>query len=279
MKMNVRYLPDQQSFRRMTTEELRTSFVIDDLFVPGNISMVYCDTDRAIIGGAVVTEKPLKLVATKKEMAAEHFTERRELGILNLGPAADILVVGEVYPLAPEEMLYVGRGTGDIEFRKGENETSACLYFVSFPAHAQYPLTHIHREDAEQARLGSPESANRRTINRYIHLKGAKSCQLVMGVTRLESGSVWNTMPPHTHQRRMEIYLYFGLKPDEMVLHFMGSPAETRHVVLRNMQAVISPSWSIHSGVGTGAYSFVWAMGGENQEFSDMDEVAVRDFY
>ena len=234
MKMNVRYLPDQQSFRRMTTEELRTSFVIDDLFVPGNISMVYCDTDRAIIGGAVVTEKPLKLVATKKEMAAEHFTERRELGILNLGPAADILVVGEVYPLAPEEMLYVGRGTGDIEFRKGENETSACLYFVSFPAHAQYHLTHIHSEDAEQARLGSPESANRRTINRYIHLKGAKSCQLVMGVTRLESGSVWNTMPPHTHQRRMEIYLYFGLKPDEMVLHFMGSPAETRHVVLPN---------------------------------------------
>ncbi len=279
MNMSVRYLPDQQSFRRMTTDELRKAFVIDDLFIPDTVSMVYCDADRAIIGGAVVTDKPLGLVATKKEMAAEHFTERREVGIVNLGPAAPVSVNGTLYQIESEDMLYAGKGAVDIEFGRGKNGEPSCFYFVSFPAHAPYPLAHVRQKDVEQSRLGSPESANQRTINRYIHLRGAKSCQLVMGLTRLETGSVWNTMPPHTHQRRMEIYLYFGLKPDEMVMHFMGSPPETRHLTIRNMQAVISPSWSIHSGVGTGAYSFVWAMGGENQEFADMDQVPMKDVY
>ncbi len=279
MNMEMRYLPDRQSCARMNTEELRKAFLLDFLFQQGAISTVYCDSDRAIIGGALPLDEPLTLSATKKELAADHFTDRRELGIVNLGHAASIVVGGKEYPIGTEEMLYVGRGNGDIEFRPSKEDGPSCYYFVSFPAHAPYPVTRISAGSAERSGLGTTSGANRRTINRYIHAGGAKSCQLVMGLTRLETGSVWNTMPPHTHQRRMEIYLYFGLRPEECVWHLMGTPEETRHIVVRDMQAVISPSWSIHSGVGTACYSFIWAMGGENQEFSDMDQVAVQELY
>jgi 4-deoxy-L-threo-5-hexosulose-uronate ketol-isomerase len=264
----------------MTTAELRRAFVLDGLFLPGRISMVYCDTDRAIVGGAVPSREPLALQATKKELAAEYFNERRELGIVNIGNPGSVTVDGEEFPMAMRDMLYVGRGARSIQFNGGSGEKDGpAFYFVSFPAHASYPHTRVTFTAAEKARLGAPETANRRTINKYIHEKGARSAQLVMGLTELETGSVWNTMPPHTHQRRMEIYLYFGLAPEAITLHLMGEPSETRSLVLRNRQAVISPSWSIHCAAATTNYSFIWAMGGENQEFGDMDAVDMQDIY
>ena len=274
--MEVRYLPNSDSYQRMTTDELRSVFAFEKLFVPGNIAMVYCDTDRAIIGGAVPTDEPLKLQATKKEMAAEFFTERRELGIVNIGGQGTVRADGKEYSLSFKDMLYIGRGVRNIEFCNAGAPRSAAFYFVSFPAHSSYPAAHITFADAEKTQLGSAEGANKRTINKYIHGGGAKSCQLVMGLTELESGSVWNTMPPHTHMRRMEIYLYYGMEDESLVVHLMGKPDETRSLILRDQQAVISPSWSIHCGAATKSYSFVWAMGGENQEFSDMDPVSLR---
>jgi len=275
--MEVRYLPNHEAYQRLTTPELRGAFVLDRLFTPGSVNMVYCDADRAIIGGAVPTNTPLKLAATKKEMAAEFFTERRELGIVNIGGPGNIQADGSKFVMGKKDMLYVGRGVKNVEFSNAQAGQPAVFFFVSFPAHTAYPPVHVSLDQAEKVPLGSTEGANKRTINKYIHSGGVKSCQLAMGLTELESGSVWNTMPPHTHQRRIEVYLYYDLDPDSVVFHLMGKPDETRTLVLRNQQAVISPSWSIHSGVGTRKYSFVWAMAGENQEFSDMDGVAMQD--
>jgi 4-deoxy-L-threo-5-hexosulose-uronate ketol-isomerase len=253
--------------------------VLDRLFDPGLISMVYCEVDRAIVGGAVPTNISLKLVATKKEMAAEFFTERREVGVANIGGEGTIRADGQEYTLALKDMLYIGRGVKNIEFSSVRATEPAVFYLVSFPAHASYPVAVARSADAEQVHLGSLEAANKRTINKYIHAGGVKSCQLVMGLTNLEPGSVWNSMPPHTHMRRMEIYMYFGLDPDSIVVHLMGKPEETRSLVLRDRQAVISPSWSIHCGVATRNYSFIWAMAGENQEFTDMDAISMRDLH
>ncbi|MGA9364229.1 MAG: 5-dehydro-4-deoxy-D-glucuronate isomerase [Bacteroidota bacterium] len=275
--MEVRYLPNNESYQRLTTEELRKAFVLDRLFNPGTISMVYCDVDRAIIGGAVPTNTPLKLLATKKEMAAEFFTERREVGVANIGGEGTIRADGQEYTLAFKDMLYIGRGVKNIEFSSARAAQPAAFYLVSFPAHTSYPVAIGRSADAERTHLGSTEAANKRTINKYIHAGGVKSCQLVMGLTELEVGSVWNSMPPHTHMRRMEVYLYFDLDPDSIVVHLMGKPEETRSVILRDRQAVISPSWSIHCGAATRKYSFIWAMAGENQEFTDMDALSMRD--
>ena len=275
--MEVRYLPDDQSYRRMTTGELRKAFVLDQLFVRGAVSMVYCDTDRAIVGTAVPLEEPLRLLATKKEMAAEYFTARREVGIANVGAEGKIKADGEEFTLKPKDMLYIGQGVQNIEFSSVHAGQPAAFYFASYPAHARYPVVLVPFADAERTRLGSPEGANKRTINKCIHAGGVRSCQLVMGLTELEPGSVWNTMPPHTHQRRMEIYLYLELDPDSIVVHLMGKPDETRNLIVRNRQAVISPSWSIHCAAATKNYSFIWAMGGENQEFGDMDAVSMQD--
>jgi 4-deoxy-L-threo-5-hexosulose-uronate ketol-isomerase len=275
--MEVRYLPNNESYQRLTTEELRKAFVLDHLFNPGTISMVYCDVDRGIIGGAVPTNTPLKLLATEKEMAAEFFTERREVGIVNIGGEGTIRADEQQYNLAFKDMLYVGQGVKNVEFSSVRPAEPAAFYFVSFPAHASYPVAFVRSADAEKTRLGSMEAANKRTINKYIHAGGVKSCQLVMGLTELEVGSVWNSMPPHTHMRRMEVYLYFDLDPDSVVVHLMGKPDETRSVILRDRQAVISPSWSIHCGAATGKYSFIWAMAGENQEFTDMDALSLQD--
>jgi len=273
--MEIRYLPNQETYKRMTTQELRKAFVVDDLFTPEKVSMVYCDADRAIIGGAVPTNSSLKLLATKKEMAAEYFTERREVGIVNIGSEGKVKTDATEHTLQCKDMLYVGRGVKNIEFSSSRKDQPARFYFVSFPAHTSFPVKRVPRADAASARIGNPNDANDRTIYKYIHGEGAKSCQLVMGLTDLEQASVWNTMPPHTHQRRMEVYMYFGLHPDNLVVHLMGEPDETRNIVMRNQQSVISPNWSIHCGAATGNYSFVWAMGGENQDFSDMDPVAM----
>ncbi len=269
--MEVRNLPDKESYRRMTTLELRRAFMLDNLFRPGKVSMVYCDADRAIVGGAVPEKAPLKLHASKKEMAAEVFTDRRELGIINIGGAGSISLGDSEFVLRKKDMLYVGKGAGKIEFTSAHSHQPAIFYFVSFPAHASLPATLIRARQARPNAIGSRDAANRRTIYKYIHPDETRSCQLVMGLTELEKGSVWNTMPPHTHQRRTEVYLYFGLDPDSLVVHLMGTPDETRHLIVRNNQAIISPSWSIHSGAATRKYSFIWAMGGENQDFADMD--------
>jgi len=257
----------------MTSAELRRFFLVDSLFVPDSLPMVYSDVDRSITGSAVPAQNQLRLLSSKKEMAAEYFLERREVGIINIGDEGHVIADGKEYKMKCKDGLYVGRGTKEVVFGSVDANAPAQFYFVSFPAHAAMPTTHVTFSNAEPARLGTVQDANKRTIHKYIHPKGIKSCQLVMGLTELEEGSVWNTMPVHTHQRRSEIYLYFNVADDAVVLHLLGEPTETKHLLIRNGQAVISPSWSIHSGVGTRNYSFIWAMGGENQEFDDMDWV------
>ena len=272
--MNVRYAPDPVRFERMSTQEIRESFLIDTLFGEDSISMFYSDRDRAIVGSAVPATQTLTLDSAP-ELRAATFCERRELGILNIGGPGTVTVDGVEHALAGRDGLYVGRGSKSIRFASDTAETPARYYLLSFPAHAAYPTVRIRQSEAEAVRLGSSEAANQRTLYKLIHPGGARSCQLVMGFTVLEPGSVWNTMPPHTHERRMEVSLYFDLPADARVFHFMGRPEETRHLVVADGQAVISPSWSIHCGAGTAAYSFCWGMGGENQAFDDMDPVTL----
>ncbi|MES1243719.1 MAG: 5-dehydro-4-deoxy-D-glucuronate isomerase [Acidobacteriota bacterium] len=275
--MNVRYAPDPVRFERMSTEEVRESFLIDTLFGGDSLSMVYSDRDRAIVGSAVPASRTLTL-GSAPELRAETFCERRELGVLNIGGPGTVTVDGVEHALAARDGLYVGRGSQTITFASDSAEAPAPparYYLLSFPAHAVHPTVRIRQSEAETVRLGRSEDANQRTLYKLIHPGGARSCQLVMGFTVLEPGSVWNTMPPHTHDRRMEVYLYFDLPPGGRVFHFMGRPEATRHVVVADGQAVISPSWSIHCGAGTGAYSFCWGMGGENQAFDDMDHLTL----
>lgn len=275
--MEVRYSPDQNGFKKMTTGELRGSFLIESLFVPNTIPMVYSDVDRSITGSAVPAGEVLKLEASKKEMAAEYFCQRREIGLMNIGDKGSIIIDGTEYEMNYRDALYIGRGSKSIEFKSVDAEKPAHFYFVSYPAHKEYPTKHIKFEDAIHRQLGSVEDANKRTINQYIHPDILQTCQVAMGLTELEPGSVWNTMPAHTHQRRSEVYMYFNLKPEAFVVHMLGGPKETRHVIIRDRQAVLSTSWSLHSGCGTQAYSFIWAMGGENQVFDDMDWIPMKD--
>ena len=274
--MELRYTADPNRFTRMNTQEIRENFLVDSLFTPDSIPMVYCDVDRTIIGSAVPAKKPLTLESAP-ELRAETFCERRELGVINIGGAGTINVDGTEYVMDARDGLYVGRGSKAITFASDDAKQPARYYLLSYPAHAAYPTAHVKESEAEPVHLGSVETSNKRTIYKLIHPAGAKSCQLVMGFTVLEPGCVWNTMPPHTHERRMEVYLYFDVPEDVRVFHLMGQPAETRHLVVANGQAVISPSWSIHSGAGTGAYTFCWGMGGENQAFDDMDHVQIGD--
>jgi 4-deoxy-L-threo-5-hexosulose-uronate ketol-isomerase len=275
--MDVRYSPDQNGFKKLDTTELRKSFLIEDLFQKNKIPMTYSDVDRSITGSAVPSGKALKLVATKKEMAANYFTERRELGIINIGDSGTVSVNGKVYKMDNKDGLYVGRGEKKIEFKSKSATKPALFYFVSYPAHKNYPDQHITFDKATKRNLGTVQDANKRVINQYFHPGNMQTCQLVMGLTELEEGSVWNTMPAHTHQRRSEVYVYFNLKPDSFVVHILGEASETRHVIIRDKQAVLSTSWSMHSGVGTQNYSFIWAMGGENQVFDDMDWIPMKD--
>jgi 4-deoxy-L-threo-5-hexosulose-uronate ketol-isomerase len=271
--MEVRFSTDPRGFRSMTSEDLRKAFLIQSLFVPDSIPMVYSDIDRSITGSAVPVSNQLRLLSSKKEMAADYFAERREIGIINIGPEGVVRVDGKEYPLASRDALYIGRGSKEILFGSNNPSKPARFYFVSYPAHAPYPTRHIPFASAETVRLGNQKDANSRTIHKIIHPKAFPTCQLVMGLTELDEGNVWNTMPPHTHQRRSEVYMYFNLPPNALVVHLMGEPGETKHILMRNEQAVLSPSWSIHSGVATQAYTFIWAMGGENQVFDDMDGV------
>lgn len=272
--MSLHYSPDFVRCEAMSTEELRESFLVDSLFGEDRVSLVFSDLDRAVVGSAVPATATLALEAPPA-LRAKTFCERRELGVLNIGGPGSVTVDGTEHALAKLDGLYVGRGCQAIGFVSDSAENPAKFYLLSFPAHASHPTRRIRRSEAEVVHLGSQEGANRRALHKLIHPGGARSCQLVMGYTVLEPGSVWNTMPPHTHERRMEVYLYFDLSPSARVFHFMGRPAATRHLVVAEGQAVLSPSWSIHSGVGTGAYSFCWGMGGENQAFDDMDPLTL----
>ena len=268
--MQIRFSPNQNDYSKLCTDGLRANFLVESLFAPGKVELVYSDADRAIIGSAIPTGSALKLSADA-ELRAAFFCERRELGILNIGESGTVTVDGKQYVMNKLDCLYVGRGSKDISFASRDAAKPAAFYLLSYPAHATYPTTLATIKDAAPVELGTLADANRRTIYKYIHTDGIKSCQLVMGFTKLQEGAVWNTMPPHTHTRRSEVYVYFDLDPKRRVMHFMGTPQQTRHLVVADRQAVISPSWSIHCGCGTGAYTFCWGMGGENQTFDDMD--------
>lgn len=263
--MKIHHTPSPTETRTLDTGQLRERFLIAGLFSPGQIVAHYTDLDRMILGGASPAGKALVLPDCK-ETGTGFFLERRELGAINLGAPGTVHAGGETFSLGTHDCLYVGRGTREVAF-EGHG---AAFYFVSTPAHAEHPTTLAKRAEVKGDELGDAASANRRRIVKYIHPDGIKSCQLVMGFTEFEPGSVWNTMPPHTHERRSEAYLYFDLA-DRAVIHLMGEPRETRHLVVRDREAVLSPPWSVHCGAGTGNYRFVWAMGGDNQTFADMD--------
>lgn len=275
--MDVRVSTDPASFAKLGTQELRMSFLIDTLFTLDSVPMVYSDVDRSITGSAVPVARSLTLVGSTKQTGTDRFAEHREVGVVNIGGDGAIRVDGTEFTLFHKDALYIGRGAKEIEFASVRAETPAKFYFVSYPAHKEFPTILIRFADAEHVVLGSRKEANRRTINKYILPGRVESSQLVMGLTELEEGSVWNTMPAHTHLRRSEVYLYFNLDSSAAVVHLVGKPDETRHLVVRNEQAVINPSWSIHAGAGTQNYSFVWAMGGENKAFDDMDGVRVEE--
>jgi 4-deoxy-L-threo-5-hexosulose-uronate ketol-isomerase len=268
--MEVRYSRDPHSFARMNSAEIRDEFLVADLFAPNTIKLVYSNVDRMIIGSAMPTQSVLDLTAGD-ELRAEYFAARREIGVFNIGGAGRIKVDDREYPMNYQDMLYIGRGSRTVSFSSDDANRPARFYLASLPAHKEYPTALCTKSQANRIDLGRAESANVRTIFQYIRVGGVPSCQLVMGFTELASGSVWNTLPAHTHARRSEAYLYFNLPADQAVFHLMGDPQETRHLVVREGQAVLSPSWSIHAGVGSQHYSFVWAMGGENQAFDDMD--------
>lgn len=270
--MEIRNAVNPRDFRQYTTERLREEFLIPVLFTPDSVHLVYSHIDRIITGGAMPVDRPLTLDAGE-ELRAAYFLERRELGVINIGGAGSVTVDGTVYEMAPRDGMYIGRGSREIVFASADPAVPAKFYLSSCPAHTTYPTVKIDISRAKKVPCGSAENCNKRVINQYIHPEVMKSCQLTMGLTQLEVGSNWNTMPCHTHDRRMEVYLYLDMGPDDVVFHLMGEPQETRHIIMHNEQAVINPSWSIHSGVGTRNYSFIWAMCGENQEFTDMDAV------
>jgi len=266
-----------EAVSRYTTAELRRTFLIETLFVPDQIDLNYWETDRTIVGSAVPVSSSLKLEGSRKELAADYFLERREIGILNIGENGKIEVDGKVFDLGKLDCLYVGRGAKSVVFSSEKASDPARYYLLSYPAHVTHPTVLMSQSEATAVQLGAPETANERTIYKYIHGDGIKSCQLVMGVTCMKTGSIWNTMPSHTHIRRSEAYLYFDMDPAHRVIHLMGEPSETRHLVVAPGQAILSPVWSIHSGAGTASYSFCWGMGGENQDFNDMDGFPISD--
>ncbi len=275
-QLRVIPMTDSERLPSMSSRELRRFFLVDGLFQPARLQLSYSEYDRLIVGSVVPSFETISLDAASA-LRADYFTQRREVGVINLGGPGGVDVEGISYELGERDGLYIGRGNPSIRFCSQDPDRSAAFYLVSYPAHATHPVRLIRKQEAEHVQLGDPASANRRTLHRYIHQAGVQSCQLVMGLTELDTGSVWNTMPVHTHERRSEIYLYFDLPENGLVVHCLGQPHETRHVIVRNRQAVLSPGWSIHAGAGTSNYSFIWAMGGENQEFSDQNPVPMED--
>ncbi len=275
--MKLLQMADPVRYARMTTEERRATFLLEGMFRAGEIDFAYVDLDRTVIGSAVpIAGAPLKL-ETAPELRAEYFLERREIGVLNVGGPGSVTVDGTVFELAKLDCLYIGRGSKDVTFTSADAAAPACFYLLSYPAHAVYPTAMVQFADLEGLKLGAVETCNKRTIYKAIYIGGLKSCQLVMGFTLLEPGSNWNTMPPHTHNRRSEVYFYFDVDPAHRVLHLMGPPQETSHLIMADKQVVVSPGWSIHAGVGTKNYAFCWGMGGENQAYDDMDPAAIPD--
>lgn len=271
MNTEFRYAHHPNDAKKYTTDELREHFLIPDIFIEDQIKLVYSMYDRLIIGGIYPINQTLKLLPTD-DLKAPYFLERRELGIINVGETGKVIVNGTEYILNNKEALYIGKGNENVEFEKYEDQ-QPLFYINSAPAHKSYPTKKITKNEAEIVQLGENKYANKRTINKLIVNGVLETCQLQMGMTELHEGNVWNTMPAHTHERRMEAYFYFDLEEGQTISHFMGQPNETRHIFMKNHQAVISPEWSIHSGVGTSNYTFIWGMAGENMDYGDMDGI------
>lgn len=270
--METRYATAPQDVKRLTTEELRAQFLVEKLFVPGEVILTYTHHDRMIFGGVTPTDKELT-ITLNKELGVDYFLQRRELGIINIGGDGVVELDGEEYVINYRDGLYVGKETKEILFRSNSSDKPAKFYVVSTPAHKKYPTVKLDINKMMPLEKGEQSTLNERKIYQYVHPNNCESCQLQMGYTVLEPGSTWNTMPAHTHERRMEVYLYFEMDEDTRAFHFMGEPEETRHLVMANEQAAISPSWSIHTGVATAEYTFIWAMCGENITYDDMDHI------
>ncbi len=278
--MQIRQSASSADAKYYDTKRLRDEFLIDNLFTPGLVKRVYSHVDRIITMGICPSDKALSLCENfdpAKDLGTEYFLERRELGVINIGGAGKINVDGVEYTLAHLDGLYVGKGAKELMFSSDDAGNPSKFYTLSAPAHMTYPNVHVDITKAAKVPMGSSEKSNKRIINQYIHPDVMDTCQLLMGLTEMEPANVWNTMPCHTHARRMEVYFYFGMEDDNVVFHYMGEPQETRHIVVRNEEAVISPAWSIHSGCGTSSYKFIWGMVGENKTFTDMDAVSMDD--
>lgn len=273
--MQIRFESSRKEVSKMNTDTLRENFLVENIFELNKIKFVYSHYDRVIIGGVIPTTTPQPL-PNFDPLKAEFFLERRELGIINIGGDGKVTADGTVYNISKLGCIYIGKGVRDVSFASNDSLNPAAFYLLSAPAHQNYPTTLFTKENATPVTVGSAETSNHRTIYKYIHMDGIQSCQLVMGLTVLQTGSVWNTMPAHVHDRRMEAYCYFDVPENHRVIHLMGEPDETRHLVVCNRQAVISPPWSIHSGCGTSNYSFIWGMAGENKDYTDMDPVAIK---
>ena len=269
-EFDIRFAIDPVTASSMGTGELRDNFLIDDLFVEGQVRWTYTHYDRMAVGGAVPDDAALKLEAIKPTGTA-NFLDRREMIAVNIGEAGMIAVDGIDHAVGNQDMLYIGMGASDVRFEGA----GAKFYLLSAPAHASYPTVLLQQKDAKRLDLGANETANERSIFQYVNADSVKTCQLVVGLTKFAPGSLWNTMPAHVHDRRMEAYLYFDLKPDAFVVHLMGEPDETRHLIVRNEQAIISPPWSIHAGAGTGSYTFIWAMAGDNVDYTDVEKIGM----
>ncbi len=278
--MQIRQASSAADAKYYDTQRIRDEFLIDKLFAPGKVKRVYSHFDRIITMGICPAEKALSLsenFVPSKDLGTEYFLERRELGAINIGGSGKIIVDGMEYKLAHKDGLYVGMGAREIMFSSEDSNNPAKFYTLSAPAHKTYHTVHVDITKAAKVPMGSLEKSNKRVINQYIHPDVMETCQLLMGLTEMEPANVWNTMPCHTHERRMEVYFYFDVEDDNVVFHYMGEPQQTRHIVVRNEEAVISPAWSIHSGCGTSSYKFIWGMVGENKTFKDMDAISMKD--
>ncbi|TWP51402.1 5-dehydro-4-deoxy-D-glucuronate isomerase [Lentzea tibetensis] len=273
--MQIRHSTHPDQLQEFDTDQLRAHYLVEDLFVAGEIKVVYTHEDRIVVGGAAPVPGQALTLGSYGPLRTSSFCERRELAALVIRGSGSVSVDGTEHKLGTRDCVYVGQGAVDVQFHAAEDDTH--FYLFSTPSHASFPTAVARFDEVDVLNMGSPDTANVREIRKFVHADGIRSSQLVLGVTRLAAGSVWNTMPPHTHDRRTECYLYFDLPADQRVIHLCGEPQRTRNMVVRNEEVVISPSWSIHSGVGTHAYTFVWAMGGENQAYDDMDQVAVTE--